>query len=532
MSLRNALALLLALSGLLFLAACGSSGSVNNPVAPPSGGFTNSNLNGTYIFSVSGTDIANEAPYAMVGSLTANGSGGLTGVVDINDEAFSVDYSPAIAPLADATIANGSYSITADGRGQARFTTSNPVFTSVVLDFVVNSSSSGLVTEFDANGTGSGTIDVQTAGTTPTGAYAFSLSGGSAAAVGNFTLSGGTLSGLEDFNDDGIGYAAETLSGDFVLGPSASPSTTLSTTPFSGLFDVFAIDATHLKFIEMDSGAISGDAYSQTTTTIPASTMAFTMAGAEEAAAFAAGGFMTFDGGTGITGTEDVGVSGNSSPPTITFSGNYTPGGTGRYTLTNFAGTFDGGSTYAAYPYSNGSSSGLLWLEIEDTGITAGAAYTQSTPVPTLAAAQGYGLNLSGFNSLAEAGEVDDIAEFAVTSSGTTVTGLIDENSEEFGPNFDLALSGTYSLPDTNGRGQISATAGTSTNSTANGGFLITYYSVDGTNFPFVESDGGQVATGVFVMQSPTDATPGLARKSMFVVRPMFHSHTARQKKN
>jgi hypothetical protein len=529
MSVRNGFVLLLALSALLFLAACGSSGSINNPIAPPSGSFSDSNLNGAYVFSISGTDIANGAPYAMVASLTANGSGGLTGVVDINDEAFSVDYTPVIPPLADATIGNGSYSITADGRGQAKFTTSNPVFSSVVLDLVLNSSSSGLVTEFDGNGTGSGTIDVQTAGTTPTGSYAFSLSGGGVATVGNFTLSGGTLAGLEDFNDDGIAYPAETLGGNFVLGPSASPSTTLSTTSFSGLiFDVFAIDATHLKFIEMDSGAISGDAYSQTSTTIPASTMAFTMAGAiPTSTPFSAGGFMVFDGGTGITGTEDVGVAGTSAPPTINFSGNYTPGGTGRFTLTNFGGTFDGGSTYAAYP----SSGGLLLLEIDDSGITVGAAYTQSAPVPTLASAQGYGLNLSGYNS--NVGEVDDIAEFAVSSSGTTVTGLIDENSQGVGPNFDLALSGTYSLPDTNGRGQISATAGNSTNSTANGGFLITYYSVDGTNFPFVESDGGQVATGVFVMQSPTAAAGAAALHShVFVPRPLSHSHAARQKKN
>jgi len=53
-------------------------------------------------------------------------------------------------------------------------------------------------------------------------------------------------------------------------------------------------------------------------------------------------------------------------------------------------------------------------------------------------------------------------------------------------------------LPDTNGRGQISATA-----DTINGGLLLNYYTVDGTTFPFIETDGGQVATGVFVQQNP-----------------------------
>ena len=59
---------------LAVLAGCGGSSGTANPVAPPSGGFSNSNLNGTYVFSISGTDV-NGTPYAMVGTFTANGSG-------------------------------------------------------------------------------------------------------------------------------------------------------------------------------------------------------------------------------------------------------------------------------------------------------------------------------------------------------------------------------------------------------------------------------------------------------------------------
>src|ERR1700693_1112526 len=86
MSVRNGTVLLLALSALLFLAACGSN-NITHPVDPPSGNFSNSNLNGTYVFSVLGVDQGNGAPYAIVGALTANGSGGITGgAFDINDE--------------------------------------------------------------------------------------------------------------------------------------------------------------------------------------------------------------------------------------------------------------------------------------------------------------------------------------------------------------------------------------------------------------------------------------------------------------
>ena len=159
------------------------------------------------------------------------------------------------------------------------------------------------------------------------------------------------------------------------------------------------------------------------------------------------------------------------------------PASTGRYTLSNFTSGFVAGSTYAAYP----SSGGLLLLEIDNTGIMTGAAYTQ-TAGATFAASQGYGLNLSGDN-LSAASEVDDIAEFAANSTGNTITGLIDENSTSAGPvTFGTALtSGTYVAP-VNGRGAIAATAGTSSsNTTLNGGFALTFYTVDGTTFPFIE---------------------------------------------
>ena len=86
MSLRNRIILPLALLSLAALAACGGSGNNTiNPTPPPSGGFSSSNLNGTYVFSVGGID-SQGAPYALLGTFTANGQGGITGgAVDVND---------------------------------------------------------------------------------------------------------------------------------------------------------------------------------------------------------------------------------------------------------------------------------------------------------------------------------------------------------------------------------------------------------------------------------------------------------------
>jgi hypothetical protein len=527
MSFRNRLLLPAALSMLAVLAGCGGSSGTANPVAPPSGGFSNSNLNGTYVFSISGTDV-NGTPYAMVGTFTANGSGGITGgTLDINDL--------STAPIPNSPISKGSYNVGVDGRGIATLQTTTP-FGSIIVDFVLQNGSHGLVTEFDSNASGSGTLDAQTAGVTPTGSYAFSFSGlygnSSTATVGNFAIGSGGATGLEDFNSGGIPYPNESLTGSVVLGPSATPATQLAAGGFTIIYDVYAIDAAHLKFIEMDAnGTISGDAFSQTSTAIPSGTLAFTLVGGVTAPV-AAGGFMVTDGAGNITtaSTEDVNNAGSVSPMPISFSAQYAAAGTGRLTLTNFSGFF-GGTGYAAYP----SSGGLLLLEVDGSGgMMVGAAYAQ-TAGATFAASQGYGLNLSGSNLSAGAGalvEVDDIAEFSAVSSGTTVTGVTDENFAPGGaPNSSLKLSGTYGPPDSNGRGQIAANAGNTTNGTLNGGFGITFYTLDGTTFPFIESDSGQVAAGVFVLQTASaSSSAALAKSHMFMVQPLVRPRAARQK--
>jgi hypothetical protein len=534
MSLGKRLILPLAISALAALVGCGSSNSIPNPVPPPSGGFSASDLNGTYVFSVSGID-SQGAPYAIVGTFTANGQGGISsGTIDVNDADLS-------APVANSALGSSSYKVGVDGRGQASLGTS-PLGT-ITLDFVLQDSSHGAVTEFDRNATGSGTLDLQTSGVSPVGSYAFSLSGSdyisgtanSFGTVGNLTIgSGGTISGLEDFNDAGFAFTSQTLSGALVLGPSATPATELTTTFASNTFgvpltfDVFAIDASHLKFIEMDTFAnLLGDAYAQTSTAIPTGSLAFTMEGSYPGAATfsAAGGFMATDGAGNITSasTADANNGGSVTPSPIGFTGTYTAAGTGRYTL-GLSG-FTDGTSYVAYPFSGG----VLLLETDNSGTMLGAAYTQTQI--SLGTSDGYGLNFTGAN-LVNGVEVDDIAEFS-TSSGGTVAGIVDENFQPGGaPNFALTLSGTYAAPDSNGRGVIGATAGNSSDSTLNGGFGITFYSVDGTTFPFIETDAnGQVTAGVFFKQNSSASSAAIAKPHMFAVRPLIRTQAAWRKK-
>lgn len=549
MSVRNVFVSLLAISGLLLLGACGggSGTKITNPVPPPSGNFSNSNLNGTYVFSISGTDITNGNPYTIAGTFTANGAGGngkgtiTGGTLDINDPSeFS---SPAIG----VSISNSStYTVSVDGRGQATIGTNiGNGFPNLVFDFVLSSSSHGLITEFDGFATGSGTIDAQASGVTPTGSYAFSFSGAtetgtSFAAAGNFTLgSGGTISsGEADFNNGAVTIsAAQALTGTVTV--ASPPTTTLTTSQYPSLaFDVFPVSATQLKFIEVDTvGTLAGDAFSQTSTSIAAGTLAFTLQGfLASGAPLAAGGFMVTDGAGNITSasTEDFNDDGILSPATpVGFAGTYAvdSNDAGRYTLTGFSSGFiPAGTTFAAYP----SSGGLLLLEIDTVGISSGAAYTQTASATFAASSQGYGMNLSGIYSpgTSSAAEVDDIAEFTANPSGTTVTGLIDENSSGGSTTFDQIVNGTYGTIST-ARYGISATTGTSSApGTLLGGFNLTLYTVDGTTFPFIEYDPSQVATGVIVAQNPSSSVAAIAHSQMFVPHALIQARAARQKKD
>ncbi len=545
MSLRSALALLLALSAFTFLAACGGNNGagVTEGQCPPSGCFSQSNLNGTYVFTVSGEDLSTGDPYAVLGTINASSGTISGGTIDMNDPNFSS------AVIAAPISSGGTYTIGSDGRGVFTINFSgNPFNSALSFDFVLQNDFHGLVIERDGNATGSGTIDSQTAGATASGSYAFSFSGATFsntdpfATVGNFTVSGTSIAGLEDFNANGViltnsnaGYA---LTGTVSAEGTATTLTTGSS--FDTLtFDVFPIDGSHLKFIEVDSvGDLSGDAFSESTT-IPTGNLSFTLAGEVSDGIFAAGGIIVTNGSGGIVSGsgEDYNAAGTVSSVPEPFTGTYTEtGSTARFTVALSGFSPSAVSTFVAYP----SSGGVFLMETDTAEITTGAAYAQTSGA-TFAASQGYGLNLSGEvddQSADEVLEVDDIAEFASAASGTscsvngntyssdTVVGVTDENSPG-GSTYGQALCGQYSGPDSTGRLGAFYDA-----NTLNGGVSMIAYTVDGTTFPFIETDTGQVSTGVFFEQNPSATSPSIAKAhAMFVPQPLIHPHGANQKK-
>ena len=537
MSVRNAIVLLLALSTLSLLVGCGGSSSPT-PQPPPSGGFSTSSLKGTYVFSSAGAN-ADGYLMTMVGSFTANGSGSINpGTVDV------VSADPAFGVFPNLTMSNASYTISSDGRGQFTFgATVAQGATQFIFDYVLTSNSHGLVTEFDANGTGSGTIDLQPSAVSQSAlsglSYTFAISGAGPAqtsppfaTVGAMTLgaTGSVTAGVEDFNNGGTPTVADPIStsSSVTVGTGTAPGAAQLITSFSTgtlSYDVYAIDSTHMKFIETDGQFIaSGDAYTLGTS-IPSGTLVFTMSGIDSVdAPLALAGFMPVSGGTITAGAEDFNDAGVVDSTALTFGGSFSTLSGGRSQLT--VSTFENGGTndvagsylFAAYPFTSNGVTGVQLMEIDGAGVTSGAAYLQSATA--FAPSQGYGLNLSAVNVSNGAGgffEEDDIAEFQATSSSLT-PGIVDINDVSMGTSYKQAFSGTYTGVST---GEYTAT----TTEAGNPFVSFNFYAVNGSTFLLLEVDSGQIGTGIIELQNAT-GSPG-AEPGISMVRSPAQAHAA-----
>ncbi|HEY4843175.1 MAG TPA: hypothetical protein VIH78_14510 [Terriglobales bacterium] len=542
----------LAMASLSLMTACGSS---NNIVTPNQGGFGDGNLTGTYVISITGTDIntSNGAvvPFAIAGTVVANGTGGIeSGTLDINDPGnIGVD-------LGEAVSSTSAYQIGKDGRGTGTLVTTVGSFN---VDFVMITSSHGLISRFDTLGTGSGTIDLQTPTPSISGAYAFSLAGtdfvqnpqgNPLGTVGAFAVNGNSIGGIEDFNNDGSSndLTSLTLSGQLAVGASGAPSTATLTTNFGSLgFDVWVIDSTHLKFIETDTDEslilLAGDAFTQVTSLAPGQ-LVFVLGGMDGGGLpVSAGGYATTDANGNLTnGFEDyndAGTVGLAKPFSTSTAGCVA----GRCVLT-LAGFTNGDASvtgFVVYPSSGGGQA----LEIDSLGLLQGASFSQSATAFTDSG--GYGLNFSGQNNVDgnAPGIVNDIAQFdagapdaSFTGTPTpNMTGVLDENDLD-----DLRSSSTMSgvyVPDSpvDGRGTIES----NNNNTELGGFTLQYYVVDPSTVVFIDVDseavngvGSQLGVGTFEAQSSSGgqaARGAAARSHVVIVHPAIRAHGAFERK-
>ena len=404
---------------------------------------------------------------------------------------------------------------------------------------IFQSASHGLVTEFDTFGSSSGTLDLQGSVTQSNingQSYAFNFTGTSGfnvvlctrhpggeflvsyATVGAFTLdaSGNISTGIEDFNNNCISSGSTSVpvtAGGITLGQQGfgtatiTAATTPSPTTYS--FDVFPIDATHLKLIETDSFpagpffVLVGDAFTQASS-IPAGNNVFTVAGFDNSllvmGPFTSAGILHTDGTTtilpdSVQDTNEVDHTRSGVSVNATFSGTYTAMSSGRaeFTLNNFINGNDGGTAglcgpclFAVYP----SSGGLLMLEIDGLGSTDGIVYPQTAT--TLPSGQGFGMNLSGLAFGVSTGNPqDNIAQF--TNANGNFTGMTDFNAQAtliFGNNFWAQYSADTTVP---GRGTVAGV----TNSVN-----FTTYVVDSSTAVVLSTDATFLGLGALVQQN------------------------------
>jgi hypothetical protein len=513
----------LAVVGLGFLVACSSSSSHSTP--PPSGGFSNTDFNGTYVFSISGSD--SNGALSIAGAITACGcsNGSLSaGTVDV------ADSSGATGPVTITATGSG-YSVNKDGTGT--FKLALPLSTPIQYQFAfaLTDAAHGLVSEYDSNGTGSGTIDLQPSSVTLSNAsYAFSLSGAAnvstasdipLGAAGAFTLSSSGLAGTADFNlYQTVQDFDVALSGSISAGSGTTPGTATFNSSFdtSEGFDVYAIDATHLKLIENDGSGVVlvGDLFSQPTATVPSGSLSFTMSGVSGTNPLAVGGTFSSDGSANFSGISEV-VNNNGSVGTITsgiggtFSAQPSGATYGRF-LVDFTG-FTGGGNFAAYP----SSGGLLMLEVDSgavgAGVTEGVAMTQNSPAG-IVASQGYATNLTG--GVVGGGEVDQIAQFN-TGSSSLSSGTIYFNDDGAPDNYGLSSSSAYT----------SSEVTLDFNGNSEG---VAYFGVDSATSLALGIDTTDVSLGVFEQQGSPTSTADVASRHLAMVKAAIRARAKKKK--
>lgn len=529
-----------AVLALTFLVACGSSSPHGQP--PPTGGFSNSNLSGTYAFSTEGEDV-NGCIIAIAGTFAANGKGGISGgTIDVVEPCFP----PSGLLLQGVGVTGGSYNVGADGRPESKGglltlnTASNGAFP---FDYVLSSSNGGLITYYSTlagdGGSGSGSFQLQTSVTQSSienQSYAFSTSGVSASAEATFGMAGAftldatgnvgvSTTGVGDVNNDGVadcglGDNCTITAGNIALSTTAGAQGTASFTfstvggPFT--FDVYPVTPSQLIFIETDGSFVTvGNAFSQSSS-IPTGNNVFSVAGFDSSAGapLAAVGLLITNGSGAIPDTttvEDINDA-NTAAEVTGYSGTYTTPVNGRSVI-SLSGFYNGGGLggdyqFAAYP----STGGVQLLEIDNLGVTAGVLYAQGSS-PTFASGQGYGMDLTGAN-LNLGTEEDDIAEFTDTSG--TLTGLIDFNDEGTTTAFAQTFSTSYAADTTGipGRGTIAIPAN------GNGYGMATYVVNSSTALGVVNDGSGVIALGMIATQNATaGASANLAQQHLVAIR-------------
>ena len=252
----------LALFAVAWTSSCG--GGSSTVVTPPTGGFTNGSLTGTYVFSMTGstfdTNVQTVDSFSRVGIFSADGKGGISTTVGVEDvHKFGLDNT--------FPITGGSYAVNADGRGTLSLITSGGT---VQYSIALVSSTTGYMVDMisDDSETASGSFVLQTATTLSTGTYVFDFagidpaSGNPLSIIGDFIPDGtGSFSSgsFEDINNGGNIFTKASIAGGSYVADNNNPGTGRGTAVIGNSnYVYYVIDSQHVELMDRDPDAVVG----------------------------------------------------------------------------------------------------------------------------------------------------------------------------------------------------------------------------------------------------------------------------------
>ncbi|MGH8283609.1 MAG: hypothetical protein ACRESE_07155 [Gammaproteobacteria bacterium] len=303
-------------------------------------------LFGQYAFEVSGYGTA------LAGSITANGSGQITGGVE--------DIAAPAGSASDLSI-TGTYTVGSDNRGTLIYTDSNGntfTFAIALGDVSTGVAQQGQMIEFDSNPYEmTGQLALQSPATFSTsalfGAYAFDLPGWDLSTppvqpqvvIGSFTAGAGSVtSGLFDENDAGSVTAATPFTGSIGSIDSNGRGTfTINTGSNTQTATLYVVSASEWFLITGNSNTqefvSAGEVMAQLagpfgTTSLDGTTIFVDQSETGMPSPHAVLGLATFPGNGSVSFSLDINDGGTVSQLTTTGTYSFTNAANGRFTLT------------------------------------------------------------------------------------------------------------------------------------------------------------------------------------------------------
>ncbi|MGH9691851.1 MAG: hypothetical protein ACRD4C_12360 [Candidatus Acidiferrales bacterium] len=468
--------------------------------------YSDHSLTGPYAFTYTGNDQLGF--FGAAGSFQSDGNGHIESGVE-DTQSFLTGVSTEV-PI------SGTYTVGSDGRATAMLSNGT------TWRFVLTTNQHALLLRFDTSHTGSGTIDQQdlsaltSSNSIISGPYVFSASGSAPSTTfsplgiaGRFVSNGsGQIpsgnNALDVNNGGSVTANDQTLAGSYQFdstfpGTGRGSLTLTSTATGQRQYAFYAVDSTHLNFIEIDQNAfLAGMAFSApaansfSDASLASGNYAFTYGGNSSAGAYSAGGVFASDGG----GHAASGVFDSNNAGTVALNGTMT---SCAYTVDSATGRIDltlcpssATHEFAMYQTSQGPA---FMLELDSTAVSTGIAYPQQA---SAVGPEGrFALELAGQGTFHNApASYPQDAEGQLNLGGTG--GTLDIN--DFGvrpfPNAVVTISSLGSPTSGNGRGTIVLTA---TNPLVT--YNLVYYLIDDNTALLFDQDSGFILTGILSRQ-------------------------------